>query len=73
MNSVRARASSKAGSRNSSRPAPAPLNAGYCDTHSTPAETKTWPSPALMAWKAIREVCTDDAQNRLTVVPGSVS
>src|SRR5688500_3212144 len=32
-----------------------------------------WPSPALMAWKAMRAVCTDDAQNRLTVVPGRVS
>ena len=32
------------------------------DTISTPAETKTSPSPALMAWKAIRVVCTDEAQ-----------
>jgi hypothetical protein len=33
----------------------------------------TSPSPALMAWKAIREVCTEDAQNRFTVVPGRPS
>ena len=32
------------------------------ETVSTPAEMKTSPSPALMAWKAIRVVCTDDAQ-----------
>ena len=32
------------------------------ETISTPAETKTSPSPALIAWKAIRVVCTDEAQ-----------
>ena len=32
------------------------------DTVSTPAEMKTSPSPALIAWKAIRVVCTDDEQ-----------
>ncbi len=32
------------------------------DTVSTPAETNTSPSPALMAWKAIRLVWTDDEQ-----------
>ena len=32
------------------------------DTVSTPAETKMSPSPALMAWKAIRVVCTEEAQ-----------
>ena len=32
------------------------------DTVSTPAETNTSPSPALIAWKAIRVVCTDEAQ-----------
>ena len=32
------------------------------DTVSTPAETKMSPSPALMAWKAIRVVCTDEEQ-----------
>src|ERR1035437_2118797 len=42
-------------------------------THSTPAEMYTSPSPALMAWKAIRVVCSDDEQYRLTVVPGSRS
>ena len=32
------------------------------DTVSTPAETNTSPSPALIAWKAIRVVCTEEAQ-----------
>src|SRR5215472_8253686 len=40
------------------------------DTHSTPAEMNTSPSPALIAWKAIRVVCSDDEQYRVTVVPG---
>ncbi len=31
---------------------------------------KASPSPALMAWKAIRVVCTLEEQNRLTVAPG---
>src|SRR6476619_8455749 len=31
------------------------------------------PSPARIAWKAMRIVCRLDAQNRLTVVPGTVS
>ena len=39
-------------------------------THSTPAEMYTSPSPALIAWKAIRVVCSEDEQYRLTVVPG---
>src|SRR6202167_686773 len=39
-------------------------------THSTPAEMNTSPSPALIAWKAIRVVCSDDEQYRVTVVPG---
>ena len=39
-------------------------------THSTPAEMYTSPSPALMAWNAIRVVCSEDEQYRLTVVPG---
>ncbi len=39
-------------------------------THSTPAEMYASPSPALMAWNAIRMVCSDDEQYRLTVVPG---
>ena len=42
-------------------------------THSTPAEMNASPSPALMAWKAILVVCSDDEQYRLTVVPGSLS
>ena len=32
------------------------------ETISTPAEMKMSPSPALMAWKAIRVDCTDEAQ-----------
>lgn len=32
------------------------------ETVSTPAEMKAWPSPALIAWKAIRVVCRDDEQ-----------
>ena len=32
------------------------------DTVSTPAEMNTSPSPALIAWNAIRVVCTDDEQ-----------
>ncbi len=43
------------------------------DTVSTPAEMKASPSPALIAWKAIRVVCSDDEQYRLTVVPGRKS
>ena len=43
------------------------------ETVSTPAETNTSPSPALMACIAMRVVCSDDEQYRLTVVPGSVS
>ena len=39
-------------------------------THSTPAEMNTSPSPALIAWNAIRVVCSDDEQYRVTVVPG---
>ena len=39
-------------------------------TISTPAETNTSPSPALIACMAIRVVCSDDAQYRVTVVPG---
>ena len=29
------------------------------------------PSPALIAWNAIRIVCSDDAQTRLTVTAGT--
>ncbi len=43
------------------------------DTVSTPAEMNAWPSPALIAWNAIRVVCNDDEQYRLTVVPGMKS
>ena len=32
------------------------------ETVSTPAEMNTSPSPALMAWKAIRVVCTEEEQ-----------
>ncbi len=40
------------------------------DTVSTPAETNTSPSPALIAWNAIRVVCTEEEQYRVTVAPG---
>ncbi len=40
------------------------------DTHSTPAEMNTSPSPALIAWNAILVVCSEEEQYRLTVVPG---
>ena len=43
------------------------------ETVSTPAETKTSPSPALIAWNAIRVVCSDEEQYRLTVTPGRKS
>ncbi|CFS55591.1 Uncharacterised protein [Mycobacterium tuberculosis] len=43
------------------------------ETVSTPAEMNASPSPALIAWKAIRVVCSDDEQYRLTVVPGRKS
>ena len=42
-------------------------------TVSTPAEISTSASPALIAWNAIRVVCSDDEQYRVTVVPGSLS
>ena len=42
-------------------------------THSTPAEMNTSPSPALIAWKAIRVVCSEDEQYLVTVVPGRLS
>src|SRR5437870_5620473 len=42
-------------------------------TLSTPPATKVSPSPALMAWKAIRIDWRDEAQKRLTLVPGTVS
>jgi hypothetical protein len=47
------------------REPPAPANAVYCETHSTPPPRKTSPSPALIAWKAIRIVWVDEAQKRL--------
>ncbi len=37
------------------------ISAGV-ETVSTPAEMKASPSPALMAWNAIRVVCSDEAQ-----------
>ncbi len=39
---------------------------------STPPATNTSPSPALMAWAAMRIVCSDDEQYRFTVTPGRV-
>ena len=32
------------------------------ETVSTPEEMKVLPSPALIAWKAIRVVCTEEEQ-----------
>jgi hypothetical protein len=46
------------------------LPRAYRDTISTPAETNTSPSPALIAWNAIRVVCSDDAQYRVSVAAG---
>ena len=42
----------------------------YRETHSTPTERNTSPSPARIAWYAMRVVCSDDEQNRFTVQPG---
>src|SRR5215213_2051558 len=44
-----------------------------CVIDSTPAATYASPSPARIAWNAMRIVWSDDAQKRLTVVPGTVS
>src|SRR3954468_22991880 len=41
------------------------------ETVSTPAATNTSPSPALMAWDAMRIACSDDEQYRFTVTPGT--
>src|SRR3954466_13668533 len=53
-----------------------PVSAAPCLkrlTVSTPAHTKASPSPALMAWAAMRLRRSDDEQYRLTVTPGTVS
>ena len=71
--SVRCTASVKTGLNDVGSPTPAEPKFLYRDTHSTPALTKMSPSPDLIAWKAIRAVCVDDAQNRLTVVAGVLS
>lgn len=52
---------------------PSALPLAKRETVSTPAEMNACPSPALMAWNAIRVVCSDDEQYRLTVVPGRKS
>ena len=57
---VRSRASAKIGLCVSGSESELPLVKR--ETVSTPAEMKAWPSPALIAWKAIREVCTDEEQ-----------
>ena len=49
------------------------LPAANRETVSTPAEMNTSPSPALMACIAIRVVCRDEEQYRVTVVPGNRS
>src|SRR5438477_9743470 len=52
---------------------PSELPRPYRDTHSTPAETNTSPSPARIACIAIRVVCNDDEQYRVSVAPGRKS
>ena len=44
---------------------------GARETASTPAAMYWSPSPALIAWKAMRIVCSDEAQKRLTDVAGT--
>ena len=68
---MRCSASAKRGLRVSGQPSALPF--AKRETVSTPAEMNTSPSPALIAWKAIRVVCSDDEQYRLTVVPGMKS
>ena len=58
---VRAAASANSGLRVSGSAVELPVT-GSATTHSTPAEMKTSPSPALMAWKAMRVVCRDEEQ-----------
>ena len=57
---MRALASSNIGLRVSGMWSEVPL--AKRETVSTPAEMKTSPSPALIAWKAIRVVCTEEEQ-----------
>ena len=57
---VRASASAKSGFWVFGRWSEVPLRKR--ETVSTPAETKTSPSPARIAWKAIRVVCSEEAQ-----------
>jgi hypothetical protein len=45
--------------------------AGKRETASTPAATYWSPSPASIAWNAIRSVCSDEEQKRLTVTAGT--
>ena len=73
VSTVRAIGSPNSGFRASSSAPPAPAQLRYWETHSTPPERNTSPSPALIAWYAIRVVWTLDAQNRLIVAPGSWS
>src|SRR6266540_5887344 len=68
--SVRFTASANTGLNELGSPTPAEPKFTYRDTHSTPALTNTSPSPDRIAWNAILAVCTDDAQNRFTVVAG---
>ena len=51
---------------------PSELPRAYRDTISTPAEMNTSPSPALIAWNAIRVVCSDEAQYRVSGRAGQV-
>jgi hypothetical protein len=44
---------------------------GKRETASTPAATYWSPSPASIAWKAIRSACSEDEQKRLIVTAGT--
>ena len=68
---MRSSASANSGLWLSGQPSDVPF--GNRDTVSTPAEMNALPSPALIAWNAIRVVCSDDEQYRFTVVPGRKS
>ena len=67
---LRAAASANRGFWASASLPPAPAKLVYCETHSTPPTRKVSPSPALIAWKAIRIVWVELAQNRFTVAAG---
>ena len=67
---VRAIASANSGLVRSTPGTPSLVPRANPLTSSTPAEMYASPSPARIAWKAMRVVCSDDAQYRVIVVPG---